>query len=272
MNIVGDGQTKGKRNNEIEGFRRGWNMSTNVNKNINIQGYLDTINAPWGKLFYELVWHNLNFAGKKILDFGSGFGVTANFLAQKNQVTAVEPNEQMLEHRICENEYTQIHGSIEVLQSMPDSSFDVIVCHNVLEYLEERDALFEAFKRILRPDGILSIVKHNKTGKIMQKAVFEYKVEEALELLHEGTAVSANFGNINEYDDCELERLAQRAFKIEKVYGVRTFFALQRNEWKTEPDWASKMYELECAVEEHPVFREVAFFHHVILRLNSLRQ
>ncbi len=239
-----------------------------MSANIHIQRYLDTINAEWGKLFYKMVWHNIKFEGKEILDFGSGFGVTANFLAKTNIVTAVEPNEQMLEHRICENEYNQLHGSIDVLQSMPDNSVDVIVCHNVLEYMEEdeREALFKVFKRLLKPEGYLSIVKHNKTGKIMQKAVFEYNVEEALSLLHEGTAVSANFGNINEYDDCELEKLAQGAFAVEKVYGVRTFFGLQRNEWKTETDWASKMYELECEVEEHPAFREVAFFHHLILK------
>ncbi len=239
-----------------------------MSENVNVQGYLDYINAEWGKLFYKVVWNNLKLEGKDILDFGSGFGVTANFLAKTNTVTAVEPNEKMLEHRICENEYNQLHGSIDVLQNMPDHSFDVIVCHNVLEYLEEdkRQELFMAFKRLLKPEGFLSIVKHNKIGKIMQKAVFEYKVEEALSLLHEGTAVSVNFGTINEYEDCELEKLAQAAFAVEKVYGVRTFFGLQRNEWKTEPDWATKMLELECEVEEHPVFREIAFFHHLILK------
>lgn len=46
--------------------------------NMNINGYLDYINVPWGRLFYRLVWHNLGFKDKKILDFGSGFGVTSN--------------------------------------------------------------------------------------------------------------------------------------------------------------------------------------------------
>ncbi len=240
--------------------------------NVNIQAYQDYINAKWGKLFYQVVWHNLQLEGKDILDFGSGFGVTADFLAKTNTVTAVEPNEQMLEHRIHKNEYRQLYGSTEVLQRLSDHSFDVIVCHNVLEYLAEdtREALFTDFKRLLRPEGFLSIVKHNRTGKIMQKAVFEYKIDEALSLLHERTAVSACFGNMNEYEDRELESLAQGAFAVEKVYGVRTFFGLQRNEWKTEPDWTAKMYKLECDVQEHPAFREVAFFHHLILRPKNI--
>lgn len=82
--------------------------------NINVQGYLDTINAPWGKLFYDLVWHNIECQGKRILDFGSGFGVTADYLAKNNNVTAIEPNEEMLAYRFCKNEYCQMVGGIEI--------------------------------------------------------------------------------------------------------------------------------------------------------------
>lgn len=233
---------------------------------INIQGYLDTVNAPWGKLFYKMIWHNLEFTGKRVLDFGSGFGITADYLAKKNDVIAIEPNEEMIAHRFCENGYQQLLGGVDQLKEIPENTFDVIVCHNVLEYLDNRDELFCEFKRVLKPDGFLSIVKHNKAGKIMQKAVFEYNVEEALNLLQDGNAVSANFGTINEYDNCELETLGKSAFKIDKVYGVRMFFGLQKNEFKTEADWADKMYKLECAAEEIPEFRDIAFFQHVVLR------
>jgi|GEM_PF-3063216 len=34
--------------------------------NMNINGYLDYINVPWGRLFYRLVWHNLGFIDAKI--------------------------------------------------------------------------------------------------------------------------------------------------------------------------------------------------------------
>ena len=34
--------------------------------------------------------------GKKILDFGSGEGITANHFAEKNDVTAIEPSKKML--------------------------------------------------------------------------------------------------------------------------------------------------------------------------------
>lgn len=237
-----------------------------MSETINIQGYLNTVNAPWGKLFYKLIWHNIECEDKKILDFGSGFGITANHFAKNNDVTAVEPNEGMLEYRFKENEYKQIIGGIEKLSEIADKSIDLIICHNVLEYLDNREALFAEFNRILKHDGIISIVKHNRAGKIMQKAVFEYKIDEAMELINNGEAVSANFGTVKEYDNRELEKICGDYFRIEKVYGVRTFFALQRNELKTEADWMTKMYEIECAVEEIDEFRDIAFFHHVILK------
>ena len=233
---------------------------------VNVQGYLDTVNAPWGKLFYKLAWHNIECEGKKILDFGSGFGYTASHFAKNNSVVAVEPNEAMLEHRVCENDYEQIVGGIEELKKLPSQTFDVILCHNVLEDVSNRREILSEFSRVLKPDGVVSIIKHNKAGKIMQKAVFEYKIDEAMRLLENENVESVNFGVIDEYDNAELEEYCKGMFDIHKVYGLRMFFALQRNELKVGEEWISDMYKLECRAEEIEEFRNIAFFHHVILR------
>ena len=103
-----------------------------MSNNANIQSYLNTVNAPWGRLFYKLAWHNIECKGKRILDFGSGFGVTANHFAEHNHVVAVEPNRDMLQYRISDHEYEQIIGGIEELKNMQSQSFDIIICHNVL--------------------------------------------------------------------------------------------------------------------------------------------
>lgn len=230
---------------------------------MNIQGYLDYINAPWGRLFYRLVWHNLPFCGKKILDFGSGFGVTASYLAANNTVVAVEPETEMLQHRICENEYFQINGSIEALREMKACDFDVITAHNVLEYVSDRDGLLDEFARLLKDGGVLSVVKHNKAGKIMHKAVFENSIVEALELLDGKNTISENFGVINEYGLSELTK--NPCFAINGVYGIRTFYGLQSNACKSDSDWLDRMYAAEIAVEKEEAFRNIAFFHHIIL-------
>jgi len=233
---------------------------------MNINGYLDYIKTPWGQLFYRLVWHNLEFKERKILDFGSGFGVTSNHLAKFNDVTAVEPNSELLEHRIRDNHYEQIIGSIDNLKELDDGSFDVILCHNVLEYIENRAELIAEFHRLLKKDGILSIVKHNKNGKIMHKAVFENNIDEAMGLLNGENAMSQNFGTINEYEIEDLKDCLTERFVLDKVSGIRTFFGIQPNSFKCEPDWEEKMFILECAVESDTAFTNVAFFQHLLLK------
>ncbi len=233
---------------------------------MNINGYLDYIKAPWGRLFYRLVWHNLQFIDKKILDFGSGFGITSNHLAKSNAVTAVEPNVELLEHRICDNRYEQIIGSIDKLKGMEDGSFDVILCHNVLEYIENRANLIAEFHRLLKNDGILSIVKHNKNGKVMHKAVFENNIDEAMSLLNGENVTSQNFGTIDEYEIEDLQDCIAERFYLDKVYGIRTFYGMQPNAFKCEPDWEERMFILECAVENDTAYTNVAFFQHFLLK------
>lgn len=232
---------------------------------VNVQGYLDSVNAPWGRLFYRLVWHNIECRGKRILDFGSGFGITANHFAAENDVVAVEPGEHMLEHRRCGNDYRQLCGDVGCLSELESGTFDMIICHNVLEYAQERNAIFSEFERLLAPDGVISIVKHNRAGKVMQKAVFENKIDEALALLSCEQAHSVNFGEVHEYSTSDIADFCGGSFVVDRVFGVRMFFALQRNELKTADGWEDELFRLEIAAQEIPEYRDIAFFHHLLL-------
>ncbi len=234
---------------------------------MNVNNYFEYTKTPWGQLFYKLVLHNLPFENKNILDFGSGFGITAKALAEKNSVTAVEPNEEMLSFTEKDVRCIQLYGGTEILKTMPDCSYDVIICHNVFEYVSvaEREDVLNQFFRLLKPDGILSVIKHNRYGKIMQKAVFECDAEQAMSLLCGENSVSANFGEINEYSLDELNEYCNGKFEIQSICGIRTFYGLQRNEVKTKEGWLNDMYELECAAESVDELRNIAFFHHVIL-------
>ncbi len=52
---------------------------------------------PWELLQKRMTWSQLSFVkNKKILDFGSGNGVTAAYFAKNNEVIAVEPDESMI--------------------------------------------------------------------------------------------------------------------------------------------------------------------------------
>ena len=74
----------------------------------------------WDKLAKEIIWQQIGeIKGKTILDFGSGTGITADYFAADNQVTAIEPSEDMLAQQVNANGYWQIVGSTDELKKLP---------------------------------------------------------------------------------------------------------------------------------------------------------
>lgn len=216
----------------------------------------------------QMIWAQLGEVhGKRILDFGSGDGVTADHYAANNEVIAVEPDTKILETRWMDHDYTQIVGSTPQLARLESHSFDLILCHNVLEYVEDRVAILAEFARLLKPAGQLSLVKHNRAGRVMQMTVLLNNFDHARELLagHQGAA--AKFGAIRYFEDEEVERWCPD-LKIVRVRGMRTFWDLQQNqEIQKDDSWQRQMLELEHLVEEREPYLGVAFFHHLTIKL-----
>lgn len=230
--------------------------------------YKDNIYAPWGQVFYTILFAQLmDIKGKRVLDFGSGFGLTADFLSATNDVLAIEPNQDMVKDRFGADGYQQLTGSLELLSQFPNDYFDYVLCHNVLEYVsgEGRPHYLRELARVLKPSGELSLVKHNAAGKVMQKAVFENQSIHALRLIsgdfrYESTAL----GHGEVY---ELEALLDQAkLSVKDYQGIRTFYGLQSNDYKREPDWIQRMTKLELAVAKLSPYKEIAFFHHYRLK------
>ncbi|AQR92834.1 class I SAM-dependent methyltransferase [Clostridium saccharoperbutylacetonicum] len=231
--------------------------------------YLENLNSKWSILFYRVVWEQLSHINNlKVLDYGSGFGITASHFAKNNDVLAIEPDVETVEKRFCKNNYKQIVGEIDQLKKLKDNSFDVVLCHNVLEYIKERKDIFQEFYRILKPNGIISIVKHNPLGKIMEKVVYENNVDEAIYLLNGGTINIPPFGEVNYYNINDIIDLVKDMnITIEKVLGIKTFWALQQNhELKNQQDWEEKMFDIEMKVSNIDGYINISYFNHVLLK------
>ena len=221
----------------------------------------------WERLFKKIVWVQIgDIEGKKILDFGSGEGITANHFAKKNDVTAIEPSEEMLSNAWKDYEYTQIVGDVNALSGISDETFDIIICHNVLEYIDDKEAVIKALARVLKKDGILSIAKHNKAGRVMQMAVLLDDFEKANALLDGENSMASKFGVIRYYGDKDILEWESNLV-ISEVFGIRTFWDLQQNQEKHgDEDWQRKMIQLEMRVAQIPEYRDIAFFHHLLLK------
>lgn len=223
--------------------------------------------SVWEKLQKLLTWEQIGeFKGKKVLDFGSGNGITASHYGAENQVTAIEPDAETVKNRCTENIYEQICGSLDELKTFEDETFDVILCHNVLEYAsEERRAIINEFARVIKKGGTLSILKHNKPGRIMQMVVLLNNFSHALELLDGKSSKAEKYGSIDYYDDEDIIKYCKK-FSINKIYGMRTFWDLQQNQdIQKNDEWQRDMLEAERRVSEIEEFKNIAFFHHILL-------
>ena len=227
----------------------------------NIQAYLENLQQPWGQIYYDILFAQLkDIKGKRVLDFGSGFGLVANYLAKENQVLAVEPNQEMVALRTQDHSYQQLVGSLDQIASLEDASFDVILCHNVLEYVEDRKAVLKEFTRLLKPGGMLSIVKHNEVGRVLQTVVFENDTQKALDLLAGQDLETHSMGLAQAYDlDAAVEDLA---LEVKDYQGIRVFYGLQDNRFKGQEGWRESMLQMELAVCQEPPYRDMAFFQH----------
>lgn len=221
---------------------------------------------PWECLMKKMVWKQLgDIRGKKILDFGSGIGVTANYLAKHNEVMAIEPDEESVKTRWTDNKYIQIIGSTKELKDFEDETFDMIICHNVLEYAEDREDIVKEFERVLKHDGKISLVKHNRAGRVMQMVVLLNDFEHAQSLLDGNDGMTSMFGAIRYYEDSDIEKWCPELM-ITKTLGMRTFWDMQQNqENHKDEQWQDKMIDIEMRVSDVEEYKAIAFFHHLII-------
>lgn len=232
-----------------------------------IKNYRSMVDQPWGRMFYELIYKQLDVSDckkLKILDFGAGFCITADHYAKSHYVTAVEPSDEMRALRVGDNPYTLVGGGIDYLRDMDADSFDLVICHNVLEYADDKEAILKHLVRVTKPGGILSVVKHNLYGRVMATAVMSDDPKTALSLLDQ-EAENSMFGKRDVYSNEWITDLLKDEMTLIDTYGIRTFFGLSsNNDIKYTDDWYQSMLELEtkaCSMDE---YRKVAFFNHLI--------
>ena len=237
---------------------------------VDVERYLEMVSQPWGQMFYHLALAQLSETTGDALDFGSGLGVMACQLARSRKVLAIEPDERMVAHRRREGEYEQMLGGVERLEQLERQGrkFGLIVCHNVLEYVPDRDAVVSRLASLLEDGASLSIVRNHRLGKVMQAAVFAGDPAEALRLYRGGAAHTVTMRRSpDEYSGEALLELA-RANGLRHVWtrGIRSFYGLGDNTVKHTEAWQRDMFELERAVQDDPEFRATAMYHHVLFR------
>jgi S-adenosylmethionine-dependent methyltransferase len=148
--------------------------------------YLET---PEGRLRSDLAFANLQDflvplrSGRSLrgLDLGCGTGATAVRLARLGiHMTLLDSSSAMLDIAKRAAREASVDGRIvlnhgdaaQAANLFPAGSFDVVVCHNILEYVDDPNSLLSATAKVLQRDsGILSILVRNWAGEVFKASV-----------------------------------------------------------------------------------------------------
>lgn len=97
--------------------------------------------------------------GRRVLDAGCGPGIYAEILVERGaEVVGVDVTPAMVElarQRLGDRATILRHDLEQPLAFAADSSFDVVVCALVLDYIRDWRPVMREFARVLRPGGCL---------------------------------------------------------------------------------------------------------------------
>lgn len=102
---------------------------------------------------FDIILKQIDFKDKKILDVGCGLGTfMIQFKKYSNEVYGIEYDQDKVDKAFPEVKSNIVQGEAEHLP-YPESSFDIVFSHEVLEHVNnDREAVEEAF-RVLKPEG-----------------------------------------------------------------------------------------------------------------------
>jgi SAM-dependent methyltransferase len=215
--------------------------------------------------------------GLRVLDAGGGSGGFAVPLAQLgHDVTVVDPSPDSLaalERRAAETDtQPRIHAMQGDAAGLPSlvaaDSFDLVLCHSVLEVVDDPAEALRALAQALRVGGVVSVLAANRTAAVLGR-VAAGRLAEARHVLDDPHGVSGTGDPLlRRFTLDELELLLGAAgLHVQTVHGVRIFAdtvppALLDGDAQAADD----LLALERAAAERPDYLALATQLHLLAR------
>ncbi|HVR05893.1 MAG TPA: methyltransferase domain-containing protein [Solirubrobacteraceae bacterium] len=190
------------------------------------------------------LWASAFCSGRRVLDAGCGVGYGTRLLAQAGaaEVVGLDVADAVIE--VARNEQTAgVEFEVGDLRSLshPAGSFDLVVCFEVIEHVDEQDRVLDELARVLRPDGLLLISSPNR-----------------------GHYVPGNPHHRHEYVPAELRAALERRFPAVRLISQHVMLASvigdsreqqfdhPRTERLVEPGAEDELYTLAIAGAQLP--------------------
>lgn len=242
--------------------------------------YLET---PEGRLRSDLAFANLqdflppphSKPSMRALDLGCGTGGAALRLARLGMnVTLLDSSPAMLEISKRAAQEAGVTDNVALQRGdatlLPDlfraGSFDVILCHNVLEFLDDPIAMLRDAARALRDSAaILSVLVRNRPGEVFKAAI------QAGDLAAAESTLTAEWGQESLYDgpvrlftsDSLKAALKASSLAVIAERGVRVLADYLPPRISRSAEY-ERIFELERKLGTRPEFAAVARYTQVI--------
>lgn len=229
----------------------------------------------WEVLSAVLAEADPSGAGLDVLDAGGGTGGFAVPLALGgHRVTVIDPSPDSLaalQRRVAEGGlHDRVVGQQGDLTDLPDlvggQSIDVVLCHSVLEVVDDPVEALVAVAGVLRPGGRLSLLVANRAAAVLARALAGHPEEAARVLTDPSGRWGPADGVHRRFDSDQLAQLVTGAgLEVEQLHGVRVVADLVPSAaLDAEPGGAAALLALERALSNRPPFRDVATQLHVL--------
>nr|WP_214327654.1 methyltransferase domain-containing protein [Nonomuraea sediminis] len=229
----------------------------------------------WGAL-REVLAERAASTGRETLDIVDAGGGTGGFAVPLavlgHTVTVVDPSPDSLaalERRAKEKGVgvRALQGDAADLGELLDrDSADLVLCHSVLEYVDDPISALTAVSGLLRRGGAVSVLAANPVASAIHRALAGH-FDEARAVLDdpEGRWGDRDPTPRRYTAEALSELLAATGFTVGAVHGVRVFADLVPNRLVDgEPGAAEALVALEQAAATHPALRAVATQLHLI--------
>lgn len=256
-------------NHEFERFQTGAE---------NYAAYLET---PQGRLRLDLAYANLQDSFPRgtrsllALDVGCGTGAIAVRLARLGlHVTLLDGSPSMLtlarrnaqEAGVTQRIALKQGDGAQLRSLFPAQSFDVILCHNILEYVDDPCAVLRSAAGALRDSSsIISVLVRNQAGELLKAAIRDGDLGATeLNLDAEWGHESLYGGRVRLFTAKNVQdMLAGSSLAVTAEYGVRVLsdYLPQRI---SRSDEYERIFELERKVGKRPEFVAIARYRQVV--------
>jgi len=249
--------------------------------------YTTYLRTTEGLLRVDLGWMNLrgflpaNVECQRALDVGGGTGpLTLRLAALGFEVELLDSSEPMLALARKEAQAKELDGRISFRQAdvncvadlFEPSSFDLVVCHNLLEYMEDPLAVLRALAQVLKKDAksMVSLLVRNRYGEVLKAAIKRRDLEQAKAALCSETVLDPLYGQpVRVFDPVEVCRMVEQSgLKLLALRGVRVVADYLDCEVLTE-DAYRRLLDLELLLGAEPQLAAAARYTQIIACASS---